>query len=331
VSAGLLVLALALSSAAEELAICGRPKVSTHPWSWQNIERRYPAEFAASDYPAVFDKLEKAFSMSPQQAAGEAREIFVFWLREIRNGRPCCEDFAHRKGALGEDDEAAEAPRYLFPDPTKRISLNCGKDLNRADQVDEIRYFADAFLNLGRLMQAGPRGEGARRIKALEKEFDAMLTSGFPMFPWEAALTSALLTDDELANGPPRYQAILFHAAPGFEVHTKDLASSRAAAVLGIEPFGLVRYDEKGGHKHWNALAALTTFRGDMGVGVGAAYHRDNLMLGLTWHDDDRNKRLFDGAPFVSLSVDLYQFLGEKLRTYDALRERFRGALKGDK
>lgn len=311
-------------TASAERIICDRIKLSTHPWSWESIETRYAAEFASKDYREIFDKLQKAYLASFHQPDGDTKEYFTYWMAGIKGGRACCEDF--KIYDLVEIGETGYAPQVLFAEP-KQILLDCKANVKLADQMDEIRYFADAFVDLGRLMQATRRGIEVRRIRAVDEEFDAMLTAGFPMFPWEAALTSALLADDELANGPPVYQAILFHAAPGLEIHTKDLASSRVAPVLALEPFGMVRYDTGGAHKHWNAVAALTTFRGDMGLGVGAAYHRDNLMLGLTWHDYDRNNRLFDGAPFISLSVDLYQLLGERFRAYDGLRSKVRSAL----
>jgi hypothetical protein len=158
----------------------------------------------------------------------------------------------------------------------------------------------------------------AGRITELEQTFDRYLFEGFPMFPWEAAVNSLVLTKDHIAEGPPRYQIVLAHPAAGMVVSMEGNKSDMGATV-SIEPVGFVRYTKD--YRHWMGVSLLAVFPADRNAGYGIAFNYDMFKLGVTWHDDNTGD--YDGAA-VFVGLDLYKFLDAKYREYDGYRDRVR-------
>jgi len=331
---GWLVLCIAVATApvyAQDEAgahvVCGKTYDAGHPWSWESIEKKFGPLLEKRGYPRVFDGLVQEFGRSQIQTDAAIRNRFLASIEDVESGRKkCCADFQLLKDF---DFDAGGDMLSVFKAADRRIDLaDCGPNNKNAEQLDEVRYFAHAFENLGNLMLSAPRKATAERIKRIEAEFDQMLFHGFPMFPWETLANSLLLTDRKIANGPPNNQLILFHLGTGVETHVASFSQARLGAVLSVEPLGWIYYPKGKEHRTWWGAALLTTFRGDAGMGAGAALHYQNFSLGLTWHDTDGDNRLFDTQPFVFLGVDLYQFVGKKIRTYDEYRNRVQRALE---
>jgi hypothetical protein len=162
-------------------------------------------------------------------------------------------------------------------------------------------------------------GLAADRVVELEATFDRYLFEGFPMFPWEAAVNSWLLTRDHLVDGPPRQQIVLAHPAAGMVISSADDAKSDTGATLSIEPLGWVHYSKD--YRHWMGVSLVAVFPADRDAGYGVAFNYDMFKFGVTWHDDDTGEH--DGAA-VFLGLDLYKFLDAKYREYDGYRDRVR-------
>ena len=159
----------------------------------------------------------------------------------------------------------------------------------------------------------------ATQIGALEKVYDKYLFEGFPMFPWEAAVNSWFLTDKSIANGPPRNSIVLLHPAAGVVSSVDSDSRSDMGGVLSVEPLGWIRYSDD--YETWYGVSLLAAFPSDREVGYGVALNYRNFKLGVTYHDDDTGQ--YDGAA-IFFGMDLYQFLGEKQRSYKAYLEEIR-------
>lgn len=156
-----------------------------------------------------------------------------------------------------------------------------------------------------------------KRLAVIELEYDKYLFEGFPMFPWEAAVNSWLLTDNRIANGPPRWQLAVLHPSAGVIGHVASNTDGDIGASLLIEPIGVVRYTRD--YNHWYGLSVMASFPFDREPGIGFAMTYDQFKLGVTWHDDPDGR--YDGAAVI-LGIDLYQFVGRQAKKYDGYKNR---------
>lgn len=157
-------------------------------------------------------------------------------------------------------------------------------------------------------------------LAVIEQEYDRYLFEGFPMFPWEAAVNSRLLTDNRIANGPPRWQLAVLHPSAGVIGHVESNTDGDIGASLLIEPIGVVRYTRD--YRHWYGLSVMASFPFDREPGIGIAMTYDQFKLGVTWHDDPDGR--YDGAAVV-LGIELYQFVGRHHKKYDGYKKRVDG------
>ncbi|MBI3553098.1 MAG: hypothetical protein HY077_11335 [Elusimicrobia bacterium] len=315
----------AATSDTHSYKVCGRAYSDQAPFAWKNVSSRYRPLLETQGLTAAGKKLLDDLKDSPRQKDRASLTAFVAKATEVLDsGKPCCTQFT----VLETVDDTDYSRRLSLLDDS--VSLNdCGTDNVRAEQLDELRYVADDFEQLGRIQVSPFQALGVKAIQEKSDEYDRMLFHGFPEFPWEALVNGALMTDKDIAKGPPLDQLVLFHPSAGAEMQV-GLRESKLAASLAVEPFGWVHYPRDSKHRTWWGVSALTTFRNDMGLGVGAAARYQNFMAGVLWHDSDNDKRLFNTKPFVFVGVDLYQFAGQQLRRYETVRDRVTSTLKAD-
>jgi hypothetical protein len=163
----------------------------------------------------------------------------------------------------------------------------------------------------------------AMQISSLEKIYDKYLFEGFPMFPWEAAVNSWFLTDKSISNGPPRDAIVLLHPSAGVVSSVDSDSKSDLGGVLAIEPLGWIHYSAD--YETWYGVSLLAVFPGDREIGYGVALNYRNFKLGVSYHDDDTGQ--YDGAA-IFFGMDLYQFLGEKQRSYKGYFKQLEEELK---
>lgn len=212
---------------------------------------------------------------------------------------------------------------YVFGG-NKRIWLPVGPDEDECKDSAKMRQaraeFAE-FVNLVERSIAELRQPGVvvlnKRLAVIELEYDKYLFEGFPMFPWEAAVNSWLLTDNRIANGPPRWQLAVLHPSAGVIGHVASNTDGDIGASLLIEPIGVVRYTRD--YKHWYGLSVMASFPFDREPGIGFAMTYDQFKLGVTWHDDSDGR--YDGAAVI-LGIDLYQLVGRQAKKYDGYKNR---------
>lgn len=296
--------------------ICGKAYSAAHPLSWESIRVGNEVLLAEQKFAEIGAKVIGGLRPSPERDifAGKAEGVFD-------EGKPCCEQFALK------DFRVTGVRKRKFALFDKEVLLDdCGPANERADQLDELRYAALDFVKLGRLRSSPFQARAVKVIESKEKEYDRFLFEGFPMFPWEALANSALLANKDIVSGPPLNQVVLFHPSAGAEIQT-GLRESRLNAALAIEPIGWVHYPSAKKHRTWWGVSALTTFRNDMGLGVGGAARYDHFMAGIVWHDSDNDRRLFNSKPFIFIGVDLYQFAGKQIRRYETYREKVKEAV----
>lgn len=165
----------------------------------------------------------------------------------------------------------------------------------------------------------------SKGLAVIELEYDKYLFEGFPMYPWEAAVNSWLLTDKHIANGPPRWQLAVLHPSAGVIGHVASNTDGDIGASLLIEPIGVVRYTRD--YNHWYGLSVMASFPFDREPGIGFALTYDQFKLGVTWHDDTDGR--YDGAAVV-LGIDLYQFVGRQAKKYDGYKNRVKNIYKNE-
>jgi len=162
-----------------------------------------------------------------------------------------------------------------------------------------------------------------RATEVLEQQYDKYLFEGYPMYPWEAAVNSLFLTNDSIADGPPRWQLAVLHLSAGVVGHVAEDTDGDIGAALLLEPIGFVRYYDN--YDHWIGASVLTSFPFDREPGLGFAVTWDQFKLGVTWHDDPSGQ--YDGAAIV-LGVELFQFVGRNKRKYTQYKDQVRESLK---
>ncbi len=296
--------------------ICGKQRDAAHQWSWENITSRYGNELAAGNYQKIYQDLQNGLNASEKQKDRQIQKKVSRKLAEVidrrANGRVAFEIYVEKS-----QDLRVRKKYFLFKgDPDEIDFQDCGQNNERADQLDEVRDFSCAVVNLSDREMSPARQQAVERIRKLEESYDRYLFEAFPMFPWEAAVNSVFLTTDKISAGPPHNQLIFFHLSAGFEVNTESMAESELGAVVAVEPLGWIRYPEDKDFRTWWGIAALTTFRHDRGIGVGLALHYNDFSLGATWHERDVPGSHY-GKPFVFVGIDLYRYLDSKKRQYD--------------
>ncbi len=227
---------------------------------------------------------------------------------------------------LREDERGVDSliyQWYVFHGDT-RIWLPVESDENECKDSAEMRQaraeFA-VFVNLLELSTAKLVQDSvvvlSKRLAMIEQEYDGYLFEGYPMFPWEAAVNSWFLTDNHIANGPPRWQLAVLHPSAGVIGQVASNTDGDIGASLLIEPIGVVRYTRN--YKHWYGLSVMASFPFDREPGIGVAITYDQFKLGVTWHDDPDGR--YDGAAVV-LGIELYQFVGRQHKKYDGYKKR---------
>jgi len=213
---------------------------------------------------------------------------------------------------------------YVFGGATPIIWLPVESNENECDEGDEMRQALAEFAVFVKLVDRSVTPLIQPGIVALnnglaviEQEYDKYLFEGFPMFPWEAAVNGWLLTDNRIANGPPRWQLAVLHPSAGVVGNVASNTDGDIGASLLIEPIGVVRYTRD--YKHWYGLSVMASFPFDRDPGIGFAMTYDQFKLGVTWHDDPDGR--YDGAAVV-LGIELYQFVGRQHKKYDGYKKQ---------
>lgn len=262
----------------------------------------------------------------------ELVDVFIDWpaefmkevfnrLKDLEQGQLVPADWT-----LSEDERGSGSliyQQYVFHGD-KRIWLPVESDEDECKLSAEMRQaraeFA-VFVNLVERANAellkDSRKVLSKGLAAIEQEYDRYLFEGFPMFPWEAAVNSWLLTDNRIANGPPRWQLAVLHPSAGVVGHVASNTDGDIGASLLIEPIGVVRYTRD--YKHWYGLSVMASFPFDREPGIGFAMTYDQFKLGVTWHDDPDGR--YDGAAVV-LGIELYQFVGRQHKKYDGYKKK---------
>ena len=309
--------------------ICGKLRDSSHAWSWENVQKHYAGELRNGKYQKIYQDLVNTLGTSTLQRDREIQKKFLAKLEDVSehkgNGR-----LLFDIQVVMPQDLREKKKYYLFKDDPAQIDFqDCETNGELAEQLDELRDFAHAIVNLSDLETSPERQKAVEHIHKLETLYDRYLFEGYPMFPWEAAVNGFFLTNESIDAGPPRNQMIFFHLGVGFEVCTESMAKSELGTAVSLEPLGWINYPVSKEFRTWWGIAALTTFRQDMGMGAGVALHYNEFSLGVIWHEKDEPGTHF-GKPYVFLGIDLYRYLDKSKRQYDqyvgkynALKEQY--------
>lgn len=330
----ILALALILSplpAAAQDIStapapswkICGQPEVSTHSWNWPSVEASYAKLLKAERFKDVQYTILDDLTRSPNQVDKPVLEKFLEQSRKVLDaGGPCCTQFGIKDMRL----TGTYRKRPVLFDGQIDLT-DCGPANEKAEQLNELRYAAQAIEFLGRRAVVPAQDAAVRAMADAAARYDRMLFEGFPMFPWEALANSWLWKDRPIKDGPPHDLLVLAHPSLGAEMRT-TLSGSNIEASFAIEPLGWVHYPKARAHKTWYGLSMLTTFRGDMGIGLGGVARLQNFTAGVIWHDDDRDGRPWNSRAHIFIGLDLYQFVGHRLRRYEDFKDRVETAAK---
>ena len=156
----------------------------------------------------------------------------------------------------------------------------------------------------------------AKQVWKRADAYEAYLTNGLPMWPWELAINSWGEDYEDLFRGPPRWQWVVMRPSAGVEIFWPSRKEAELEASLAIEPIGFVRYTDLDNYREWWGLSALVTLgSADNGVGLGGLIRYNNYALGIVRRED------IDEA-YVFLSFDLYEQVRETRARVDEARAK---------
>lgn len=145
----------------------------------------------------------------------------------------------------------------------------------------------------------------AKQVWKRADAWEAYLTNGLPMWPWELAINSWGEDYADLLKGAPRWQWVVMRPSAGLEIFWPSRKQAQLEASVAVEPIGFVRYTDLESYKEWWGVSALVTLgSADNGVGLGGLIRYNNYALGIVKRED------IDDA-YVFLSFDLYEQVRE--------------------
>lgn len=201
----------------------------------------------------------------------------------------------------------------LFFGTADEIKYDCNQ-LPPATFKIVLGYAAGAMHHTHRTILEPSRQAVAKKITELSKNYEKFLFNGLPMWPWEAWLNGLFLPEEDSVKAPLR-QFTFFRPSAGFEINTDSRAESSIEPILAIEPLGYVWYKDRE-YDSWQGISLLTTFRTDMGAGLGLMYRYNNYTIGVSKHTET------DDDYFLYVGIELYQFLSEKNEGGKLLKEK---------
>jgi hypothetical protein len=295
--------------------VCGDPILLHDAFAAVNVDPNAPR--------ATYAALEQALNQRASAWPPEIRTKVVGAYSALLEGKIAPSDYQlvttgalpPRQFAITTGDFQVDLPLNAS-DP---LCTNPSEKKARKEAAEFVITFSGAFGQL----TADQFSKAAMQIGSLEKLYDKYLFEGFPMFPWEAAVNSWFLTDKSISNGPPRDAIVLLHPSAGVVTSVDSDSKSDLGGVLAVEPLGWIHYSAD--YETWYGVSLLAVFPGDREVGYGVALNYRNFKLGVTYHDDDTGQ--YDGAA-IFFGMDLYQFLGEKQRSYKGYFKQLEEELK---
>lgn len=269
---------------------------------FETLSSRFEREAGSREVDSTFDEALRAFLAQRDDEEGCSTQFFTPVSAVDATGGSTCTMFTREPFEL--DVEAA-----------------CEED---PEAVRRIAYYADTLAAVCRLETAPARDRVLEEIQRARARWNGFLFEGFPMYPWESLLNSYWLDSETIEDVPDR-QWVLLHPSVGYELDLDDFEEVRGQVAVGVE-LGHVWYRDLETYERWWGLAALASFRDDVGAGAGVSFRWNHLALGVTWHDWDENGDLFDDDPTLFLGVELYQKLDRAKERWKEKVEKLKGS-----
>lgn len=304
--------------------VCGVAIDQEPPFSWSSFKNGPGGPFLVrGDRAGLLRELKNLLLVESTEWPETIRLPTVKSITLLIDGELPFSAFAISKtGDLPPKQYVFRKTAHEIEIPMAQAAPECSEPGSRAARIGVAR-FVNLVQRCGVELDKPTFKLLANRITALEAQYDKYLYEGFPMFPWEALANSWLLTDQSIANGPPRNQLVFLHPAAGVVVAAGAGADTDVGAALSIEPLGWVHYNRD--YSRWYGASLVTVFPGDRNAGIGVALNYNTFKLGVTWHDNSSSDNHRD--PTIFLGLELYQFLGKQQRKYQGYLDKVR-ALK---
>ena len=299
-----------------QLTVCGIDVSTIEGYGWNDFEDTDGLSQALATFQP--DKVAKAISskairLSPQWPFAMAQAV-VKTSSDVTDGKFMPADFKVAKRVDG-----LQTKQFAFLGTASEIELppNASAAVCTPDPISVAKV--GAFVSLSDQAYATTLTpaykQSSKQFALLEKQYEKYLFEGFPMWPWEAWANGELLTDDSIANGPPRNQLALFHPSAGVLASIESDADNDMGFDLMVEVLGWIRYSQD--YDTWWGVSAAAVLPFDRDPGYGMAFTYKQFKLGVTWHDDDE----YDGVAVV-LNVDLLQFVSKKYKDYSGYLQK---------
>ncbi len=275
------------------------------------------------DAKGLFHELQQLLTEQAIAWPKEVKSPVMNSITGLNSGEASLSDFKVTKDVSG-----LRAKQVIFQNTPNALEIPPNSD-NESCQMapqKEALIAATQFTILVERSGAEILSDAFKRTaevaQMLEGIYDKYLYEGFPMYPWEALANSWFLTDESIANGPPRDQMVLMHLGAGVVGAFGSGSNTDIAAVLSLEPIGWVHYTRD--YDTWYGVSLLTVFPFDRNLGVGVGFIINNFKLGITWHDYG-NSNYKDPTYFIGF--ELYQFVDKSHRNYNAYQNKAEGIL----
>jgi hypothetical protein len=182
------------------------------------------------------------------------------------------------------------------------LSLNCN-ELDGNEEGKAIAYFSDALYQYGRADQWAAVKIGSAEIDRIYNTHKNRLTNGLPMWPQEAwinGLNVDFRTDEPVVASNTQWVFLRPSISPVLRFSGEQ--SSELDTALILEPIGFIRYRDGSDFRKWQGASPIVTISGDNGVGYGAIYRYDSLVIGAAHHSKSDDWMLY-------VSLDLYNLV----------------------
>lgn len=189
-------------------------------------------------------------------------------------------------------------------DRDARFSLDCEGAQDDPNRL-AIRHFAHSLekYDYEETMKGRALNLSSEGVTAVYRTHEQKFENGLPMWPWEHFVNGVSPKKDwDKTKSASLNQYIVLRPSIAPALRFSGVEDSQVDLGIALEVAGMIRYKQGSQFKKWQGGSLIATITEDNGVGFGAMYRNQSLLIGAARHNKTDDWMLY-------LSVDFYRLI----------------------